>query len=93
MAIRTVYTVGSSEWSMSTRKEALKEAKSLWKMYVTEYGMVNPLVGVYANHKKIGFVSRGLDGKFYFFWHGMDTYPIKSDGTLGPKVKDRVKFI
>ena len=34
-----------------------------------------------------------FDGKFYFFWHGMDTYPIKSDGTLGPKVKDRVKVI
>ena len=92
MANGISYSVGG-DWSFGTRKEALKEAKMMWKMNVTEYGMVNPLIGVYANRKKIGFVSRGLDGKFYFFDNEKGaTCPIKADGSLGPKVRG-VKFI
>ena len=66
MANGTSYSIEGTSWPFGTRKEALKEAKGVWKMYVTEYGSVNPLIGIYANRKKIGFVSKGLDGKFYF---------------------------
>lgn len=96
MAKGIAYQVdGTGEWSFATREEALKEAKSLWKMYVMEYKMGNPLVRIYANHRKIGFVSKGIDGKFYFFNNerGKEgTYPIKTDGTLGKKVA-RVKYV
>ncbi len=93
MANGTSYSIEGTSWPFGTRKEALKEAKGVWKMYVTEYGSVNPLIGIYANRKKIGFVSKGLDGKFYFFGdEKAGTYPIKADGSLGQKV-ERVKFI
>lgn len=93
MANRISYSIEGTDWPFGTRKEALKEAKKVWKMYVTEYGMGNPLIGIYANRKKIGFVSGGLDGKFYFFSNEKGgTCPIKADGSLGPKVSG-VKFI
>lgn len=95
MANGIAYSIEGTSWPFGTRKEALKEAKGVWKMYVTEYGSVNPLIGIYANRRKIGFVSKGIDGKFYFFNNerGKEgTYPIKTDGTLGTKVKN-VKFI
>lgn len=92
MASRTKYSVSMSERSYWTRKDALKEAILVWKMCVREYGYNNPLIGVYADRKKIGFLSRGVDGKFYFFDNEKGTFPVKSDGTLGSKV-GRVKYI
>lgn len=93
MANGISYSIEGTSWPFGTRKEALKEAKGVWKMYVTEYRMGNPLIGIYANRKKIGFVSKGLDGKFYFVSHERGgTCPIKADGSLGAKVRD-VKFI
>lgn len=93
MASRTKYSVEMSETSYWTRKDALKEAILVWKLYVREYGYTNPLIGIYADRKKVGFLSRGVvDGKFYFFDHEKGTFPVKSDGTLGPKI-GRVKYI